>query len=54
MGVLYIQQSNYTVALRCLKDVLKWQQAHLDKHHPALHNTKDAIDKLIVTIKGER
>lgn len=50
MGVLYIQQSNYTVALRCLSEVAKWQQSNLDEHHPALKNTRETIKKVEMTI----
>jgi len=52
MGVLHVQQSNFTVALRCLTDVMKWQMAHLDHQHPALLNTKNALEQLSIAVKG--
>jgi uncharacterized coiled-coil DUF342 family protein len=54
MSVLYIQLGKYKEAHRCLKEVLKWQQRNLDKHHPALTNTENTIRKLRQAIKGAR
>jgi len=53
-SVLHIQLGQYKDAHRCLKEVLKWQHCHLDKHHPALTNTKNTIQKLRQAIKGGR
>ncbi len=53
-SVLYITLGEYKDANRCLKEVLKWQQHNLDKHHPALSNTKSTIRKLKQAIKGAR
>ena len=52
MGVLHVQQSNFTVALRYLTDVMKWQRMHLDHRHPALLNTRNAIEQLSFAVKG--
>lgn len=46
MSILFIQQSNYTVALRYLNDLLKWQRAHLDENNPSLVNTKCIIEQI--------
>lgn len=54
MSVLYIKLGKYREANRCLKGVSKWQQINLDKHHPALTNTKNTIKKLKQAIKGGR
>ena len=54
MSVLYIKMAKYKEANRCLKEVLKWQHHNLDKHHPALTNTKETIKKLRQAIKGAR
>jgi len=46
MSILLIQQSNYTVALRYLNDVLKWQRAHLDENDPSLTNTMSITEQI--------
>jgi hypothetical protein len=52
MGVLFIQQSNYTVALRHLNDLLKWQRANLDVNNPSLVNTKCIIEQISHSVKN--
>ena len=54
LSVIYIQLGQYKEAHRYLKEVSKWQQDNLDKHHPALSNTKNTTKKLKQAIKGAR
>ena len=53
MSVVHIQMGHHSVALRCLSDLLKWQQANLNRHHPAIENTKCSMDKLNSAVMGD-
>lgn len=53
MSVVHIQMGHHSVALRCLSDLLKWQQTNLDRHHPAIQNTKSSMEKLNSAVMGD-
>ncbi|GFH46015.1 hypothetical protein CTEN210_02489 [Chaetoceros tenuissimus] len=53
MGILYTQQSNYSVALRYFNEVYEWQQLNLDSIHPALRYSKTVIDQLTSLVNGD-
>jgi tetratricopeptide (TPR) repeat protein len=53
MGILYTQQSNYSVALRYFNEAYEWQKLNLDSNHPALRFSKNVIDQLTSLVNGD-
>lgn len=53
MGLIMIHQSNFSAALRCLIEVLEWQQVHLDHYDPRIKNTETIVSRLKIVVNGE-